>query len=226
MFDGGWAVRLVTPGRWARLEGPHSTSHNNRYVKYEGDAPAGRWNDVLGCVVRAHRANGAAPLTVYPPAGTLVAMSDAQRPRRWEESVEVLGRRFVLVVEGPVPPGRYDIRVWEGTRRGGRSDQYLRAPIRGRDADEARERALEVLHNYVGLDQFRTLVQEAAGELTPGAAIELSETAREVIVTLGGTYRLSLPLAIPREEVLGSDATPAGLRAVVRAHLSAYARRR
>ncbi|MBI3997492.1 MAG: hypothetical protein HY355_00565, partial [Armatimonadetes bacterium] len=68
-------------------------------------------------------------------------MDDVPLPRTWEESVDVLGRRFVLLVEGPVPPGRYEIRIWEG-RRGSPSEQYLRAPIRGRDPEEARERAL------------------------------------------------------------------------------------
>ncbi len=157
-------------------------------------------------------------------------MSDAAQQgnavRQWEESVEVLGRQFVLLIDRAMPAGRCEIRIWEGARRGARSAQYLRAPIRGRDADEARERALDVLHNYVGLDQFRKLVEEAVNELAPGALIEVSETAREVIVTLGGAFGLSLPLAIPRDEVLGPETTPAGLRTVVRAHLSAYARRR
>lgn len=146
--------------------------------------------------------------------------------QQWEESVEVLGRQFVLLIDRAMPAGRCEVLIWEGPRRGARSAQYLRVPIRGRDADEARERALEVLHNYVGLDQFRKLVEEAVSELAPGALVEVRETAREVIVTLGGAFGLRLPLAIPRGEVLGSDVTPAALRAVIRAHLSAYARRR
>lgn len=138
-----------------------------------------------------------------------------------EEIVDVLGRSFVLVIDGPVPPGRYEVRVWEGTRRGLVSARYLRAPIRGRDADEARERALEVLHNYVGLDQFRAAVESVAAEAAPGAAVSIKETAREVIVTIEGDKRSRPPLAIRREQILSADAKLADITALVRRHLSA-----
>ena len=148
-------------------------------------------------------------------------MTDGPAPRRSEEVVDVLGRSFVLLIEGPVPPGRFEVRVWEGTRRGPRPAQYLRAPIRGRDADEARERALEVLHNYVGLDQFRRAVEEVAAELAPGARVSIRETAREVIVTVEASPRSHRPLAIRREQILAPGASLEDLKATMRRHLGA-----
>jgi hypothetical protein len=136
----------------------------------------------------------------------------------WEESVDVRGRHFVLLVEGPVPPGRYEIRIWEGTR-GARDRQYLRAPIRGHDVEEARERALEVLHNYVGLDRFRALVEEIVGQVAPGAEIEVAEDARDVTVRLRGRHPSSAPLVIPRSDVLNPDADEERLRAKIRTYL-------
>lgn len=145
--------------------------------------------------------------------------------RSWEESVDVYGRRFVLLIEGPVPHGRYEIRIWEG-RRDPLSSQYLRAPIRGRDVDEARERALEVLHNYVGLDRFRSLAEEVAGLVAPGAEVEVDEDARDVVIRLAGPYTLAVPLAVSRDDVLDPDADEERLRTIVRTHLQAYARAR
>ncbi len=139
--------------------------------------------------------------------------------------MNVLGRRFVLLIEGPVPPGRFEIRIWEG-RRGSGSGQYLRAPIRGRDVEEARERALEVLHNYVGLDRFRVLVEEVAREVTPGAQVDVSEDARDVVIRLEGRYTLGVPLAVSRDGVLDPEADQDSLRALVRAHLKTHARAR
>ncbi len=139
--------------------------------------------------------------------------------------MDVLGRRFVLLVEGPVPPGRFEIRIWEG-RRGFGDHQFLRAPIRGRDVEEARERALEVLHNYVGLDRFRLLVEGVAREVSPGAQVHVAEDARDVVIRLEGRYTLGVPLAVSRDQVLDPDADQGSLRTRVRAHLQAYARAR
>ncbi len=152
-------------------------------------------------------------------------MPSGSRPQRWKESVDVLGRRFVLLVEGPVPPGRYQIRIWEG-RRGIGSRPYLKAPIRGRDADEARERALEVLHTYVGLEQFRRLVEEIVAQVAPGARVDVTERVREVIIALQGPYTLRTPLVVSRDEILGPATSADRLRAAVRAHLDTHAVRR
>ncbi len=122
-----------------------------------------------------------------------------------------------------MPPGRFEIRVWEG-RRGSASAQYLRAPIRGRDVDEARERALEVLQNYVGLDRFRLLVEEVAQEVAPGARVDVVEDARDVVIRLEGRYTLGIPLAVSRDGVLDPEANLGSLRALVQAHLRAHAR--
>ncbi|MDR7418341.1 MAG: hypothetical protein QN178_05480 [Armatimonadota bacterium] len=140
----------------------------------------------------------------------------------WQERVEVLGRWFVLRFDGPVPPGRYEVRIWEGRRLPWRRE-YLRAPIRGRDVDEARERALEVLHNYVGLDRFRVMVEDVARQVAPGAQVDVGEDVRDVIISLAGTYRLEVPLVVSRHDVLERDADPERLRGLVRAHLETYA---
>lgn len=142
-----------------------------------------------------------------------------------EELVDVFGRRFVLLIEGPMAGGRYEIRIWEG-RRGPRDRQFLRAPIRGRDVDEARERALEVLHNYVGLDRYRLMVEEIAHELAPGSTVEVGEDARDLRVALEGAYRLAVPLIMSRGQVLDPDADPERLREAVRAHVQAHIRPR
>jgi hypothetical protein len=144
---------------------------------------------------------------------------------RRDERVVVFGRAFVLRFDGPVPPGRCEIRIWEGRRLPWRRP-YLRAPIRGRDPDEARDRALEVLHNHVGLDRFRQMVEDVARRVAPGARVDVGEDAREVIVTLGGGYVLDVPLAVSRHDVLDGRADAMDyLRGLVRAHLEAYARR-
>ena len=157
--------------------------------------------------------------------GGCSAMPSASRHQRWEETVDVLGRRFVLRVEGPVPPGRYEIRIWEGRRRIG-SRPYLKAPIRGRDADEARDRALEVLHTYVGLEQFRRLVEEIVAQVAPGARVDVTERVREVVITLQGPYTLRTPLVLSRDEILDPATSADGLRAVLRAHFEAHVMRR
>jgi len=151
-------------------------------------------------------------------------MSERSAWRQWEEPADVLGRRFVLHIEGPATDGRFDIRVWEDRQRPA-SRPYLRAPIRGRDVEEARERALEVLHNYVGLDQFRLLAEGVAAELAPGARVEIRENAREVVITLGPPYALRSPLAVPRGLILNPATPEAQLRAVVRTHFEAHVER-
>jgi hypothetical protein len=135
-----------------------------------------------------------------------------------------LGRRFDVVVTGPVPPGRFEARAWEGRRLPWRRP-YLRAPVRGRTADDARERLLDVLHNYVGLDQFRLAVESRARVLAPGARVAVREDAKNVIVTLEGAFTLEVPLTVARDDVLGAEADLESLRARTDAHLQAHLRR-
>jgi hypothetical protein len=140
---------------------------------------------------------------------------------RLDERANVLGRGFTLRIEGPRPSGRYQVQVWEG-RRTPWKRPYLRAPILGRSPDEARDRALEVLHTYVGLERFRLMVTEVARRAAPGAGVEVGEDAREVTVTLVGPYALDVPLVVSRGEVVDRGADPERLRGLVRAHLDAY----
>jgi hypothetical protein len=142
-----------------------------------------------------------------------------------QERVVVHGRAFILLCRGPLPTGRYEIVVWEGRRLPWRRP-YLHAPIRGRDAEEARDRALEVLHTYVGLDRFRLMVERIVRRAAPGAEVEVGEDARDVLVSLRGAYALDVPLAVARREVLDRNADLERLRGLIRAHIDAYARRR
>jgi hypothetical protein len=152
-------------------------------------------------------------------------MGEPPAPVRRREAVAVLGRRFVLSVQGPVPPGRYEIRVWEGVRWPWRRP-YLRAPIRGRSVEEARERALAVLHAHVALDRFRRMVEDVVRRVAPGAVVDVGEDARAVLIRLSGSHMLTVPLAVARDAVLDHDAPVERLRGVVQAHLEAYARAR
>lgn len=142
-----------------------------------------------------------------------------------QERVVVHGRAFILRCRGPLPAGRYEIVIWEGRRLPWRRP-YLRAPIRGRDAEEARERALEALHTCVALDRFRLMVERVVRGVAPRAEVEVGEDARDVLVSLRGPYALDVPLAVARREVLDRDADIERLRGLVRAHIEAYARRR
>jgi hypothetical protein len=144
---------------------------------------------------------------------------------RHSETVRVLGRRFDVVVTGPFPPGRFEGRAWEGRRLPWRRP-YLRAPIRGRTVEDVLERLLHVLHNYVGIDQFRLAVEAVARACAPGARVAIREDARNVIVTLDGDFALETPLIVAREDVLDAGANLAPLRARADAHLRAHARRR
>jgi len=151
-------------------------------------------------------------------------LSRGDRRTRTVERIRVMDRTFVLVLEGPVPPGRYQVRVWERWRLPW-SPPYLRAPILGRTPQEARERAVHVLHTHVGLDRFRLLVEDVARRVVPGASVEIGENADEVVVTLAGSHHLEVPLAVLRRDVLDGGGIHR-LRGLVRAHLEAYARAR
>lgn len=156
--------------------------------------------------------------------GEALPLSGADRRIRTVEQVTILDRAFVLLVEGPLPPGRYQVRIWE-RRRLPWSRPYLRAPIRGRSPQEARERALEVLHTHVGLDRFRLLIEDVARRVVPGAGVEIGERADEIVVTLAGSHSIQVPLVVSRRDVLDGDG-PDRLRGLVRAHFEVYARPR
>lgn len=141
----------------------------------------------------------------------------------FDERIEVLGRLFTLRAEGPLLSGRYEIRIYEGRRTPWRKP-YLRAPIRGRSLEEARERAVEVLHTYAGLDRFRVMVEDVAQRVAPGGGVEIGEDAQEVTVVLTGPYFLEVPLVISRADVLDRRADLEHLRGLVRSHLEAYAK--
>jgi hypothetical protein len=54
--------------------------------------------------------------------------------------------------------------------------------------------------------------------------VHVGEDARAVVITLTGARELTVPLSVPRRDVLDRSADLERLRGAVRAHLTAHAR--
>ncbi len=139
--------------------------------------------------------------------------------KHFEEEVTVHGRQFILSGEGPVSVGRYEVVIRE---IGGRL--LTRAPVRGRSPEDARDRALEVLHTMLGIEVLQDVIIAVATELAPGSHVELTEDAHAIHAELVGRWHLTVPLAIPREEIESSDVDLEALQAKIRAHFAANLR--
>jgi len=137
------------------------------------------------------------------------------------EEVVVFGRRFDVRVEGPDADRRFSATI----REAGTGRLLTRTPVRGRSADDARERALEVLHTLLGIEGLQEAIVAIARELAPGAAVELTEDAHAICADLSGPWALAVPLALPREEVDDPAFDPEAARARIRAHFQAHLRR-
>ncbi len=137
---------------------------------------------------------------------------------RFEEQIIVHGRRFVLIFEGPVDAGRYEVQIREMPSRG----LLTRAPVRGRNPDDARDRALEVMHTMLGIERLQDEIIAVAAELAPGTTVELTEDAQAIRAELVGAWRLTVPLAIPRDEVADPALDAGALRTRIRAHFLAH----
>jgi hypothetical protein len=136
------------------------------------------------------------------------------------DEVVVFGRRFTVTVAGPDADRRYSATIRESAT--GRP--LTRAPVRGRSAADARERALEVMHNLLGVERLQEIVVEVAGEMAPGAAVELEEDARAIRADLAGPWRLETPLAFDRDLVYDPAFDPESVRTLIRAHLRTHLR--
>jgi len=137
------------------------------------------------------------------------------------EEIVVFGRRIVVTVDGPDADRRYGATIREiGTGR-----LLTRNPVRGRSPDDARDRALEVIHNLLGIERLHEAIVAVARELAPGAEVDLTEDAHAIRADLSGGWELSIPFALPRDEVYDPEFDPDGARDRVRAHFAAHLRR-
>lgn len=137
------------------------------------------------------------------------------------EEVELFGRRFLLAIEGPDEDRRFNATIRE--RSTGRL--LTRNPVRGRSAGDARDRALEVMHNLLGVERLQEVILAVAREVAPGAAVDLTEDAQSIRADLTGPWALAVPFALPREEVYEPDFDPDLMRGRVRDHFAAHLRR-
>lgn len=137
------------------------------------------------------------------------------------EEIVAFGRRFALAVEGPDADRRFSATIREiATGR-----VLTRAPVRGRSAADARDRALEVMHNLLGIERLQEIIMDVARELAPGAEVDVVEDARAIHAGLTGGWELTVPFAIPRDEVYDPDFDPGSARELIREHFTAHLRR-
>lgn len=137
------------------------------------------------------------------------------------EELTVHGRRFRLAIEGPDAGRRYSALITDLD-----SGRLLtRSPVRGRSPGDARDRALEVMHNLLGIERLQEQILAVAAQLAPGADVALTEDARAIFAELSGPWRLTAPIALSRAEVTDPDADLQALRARIEAHVRAHLRR-
>ncbi len=136
------------------------------------------------------------------------------------EEHTVFGRTFAVTIEGPDGDRRFNAVVKE--IRTGRL--LTRTPVRGRSVDDVRDRALQVMHNLLGIERIHEEIVTVAAEQAPGASVELAEDAQAIRAELGGPWVLQVPFAVPRDELdegLDLDALRARIREHFRSHLRA-----
>lgn len=138
-------------------------------------------------------------------------------PDRVIEQHTVLDRTFSVTIEGPDSLRRFTAHVREIAT--GRA--LTRNPVRGRSVDEVRDRALQVLHNLVGIERIQEEILAVAAELAPGASVELTEDAHAIRADLVGPWALDASFVVPRDE-LEEDLDFESLRRRVREHFSAH----
>jgi len=136
------------------------------------------------------------------------------------DDVEVFGRRLRLRIEGPDADRRYSAYIDDLQR--GRA--LTRTPVRGRSAADARDRALEVAHNLLGIERLQERIVAVTRALAPGAEVELTEDARGVGAELSGAWALAVPLVIDREAVYDPAFDLSAAEELIRAHFTTYLR--
>ncbi|TMJ02517.1 MAG: hypothetical protein E6H01_06630 [Bacillati bacterium ANGP1] len=137
------------------------------------------------------------------------------------EEITVHGRTFQLTIEGPDGLRRFSAIMTDvATGR-----PLTRNPVRGRSAADARDRALEVMHNLLGIERFYDQVLAVAAQLAPGAAVDLTEDAQAIHAEVSGTWELGVPLAVARDDVTDPEADPIVLRERIEVHFRTHLRR-
>ncbi|MBI2200396.1 MAG: hypothetical protein HYU43_00455, partial [Armatimonadetes bacterium] len=98
-----------------------------------------------------------------------------------------------------------------------------RNPVRGRSADDVRDRMQQVIHNLVGIERIQEEVLAVAAELAPGASVDLTEDAQAIRAELRGPWKLGVPFAVPRDE-LEEGLNVESLRPRIREHFRSHLR--
>ncbi len=137
-----------------------------------------------------------------------------------DEEVQLYGRRFILRFTPRPDIRRVEVEILEGTGPGARP--YIRTPVRGRTADDARDRAWEVLRTHAGLDRYLGLVARAVRSMAPGTRVEVEEDAQVIRISLQGDRRLRYPLTLVRQDALDPARSDEELSTFIRAHLETY----
>lgn len=137
------------------------------------------------------------------------------------DDVEVFGRRLRLRIDGPDADRRFSAVIDDVER--GRT--LTRAPVRGRSAADARDRALEVAHNLVLIERLQDIIAGVARDLAPGGVVELHEDARGISAGLSGPWELTLPLLIERDEIYDEDFDLPAAEEKIRLHFVTHLRR-
>lgn len=138
------------------------------------------------------------------------------------EEVTLHGRRFVLIIEGPDDARRYSAFIREIAT----GKLLTRNPIRGRSTADARDRALEVIHNLLAIERVQEAIIAVTSELAPGATVDLTEDAQAIRAELSGAWEFDVPLTIPRDELYDPETNLEGLRERIVAHFREHRRRR
>lgn len=136
------------------------------------------------------------------------------------EEVQLYNRRFTFRYTERAELRRVEVVVLEGS--GPEARPLVPHPVRGRDAADARERAMTAVHNYAGLDRYLRLVRRVAEDLAPGSRLEVDEDAGQIRVELVGPRRLRSPLTLVREDALDPERTDEELVAFIQTHLEGY----
>lgn len=140
---------------------------------------------------------------------------------RQQEEVTLHDRRFLVTVEGPDEVRRFSAMIRETST--GRL--LTRTPVRGRSPTDARDRALEVLHNLVMIERLQEEIVAVAAILAPGARVDLTEDAQAIHADLAGPWTLGVPFSIPRDDITDPTADLMRLRDRIHRHFQTHLRR-
>jgi hypothetical protein len=138
-----------------------------------------------------------------------------------DDEVDVFGRRLRLRIDGPDADRRFSAHI-DDLHRG---RPLTRTPVRGRSAADARDRALEVAHNLLGIERLQERIVAVTRELAPGAEVELTEDAQGIGADLSGAWELTVPLVIDRDEIYDPAFDLLAAEELIRAHFAAHLRR-